>query len=327
MASYRSYHPVDPILTGLVVEMIQDESAFIAAQALEEITLPSRSATLLIENDRNFQGDVTAQTLRAPGASRAEIASFDRTNLVIEAEDHGLSHAIPLREIKDSQFPMDEEARVARMVARALLIAKERRAAGLLFDTVTFNNTVPGTKWDAATGKPLQDMRDEADRQFKASGAYPDTMVIGYDAFSAICENPEVRGYIGDAGQGIASGERILQDSAAIDVLRRLIRVENIFVASARYESARPGLASSTNFIWDGETVFMGSLRLRDGVSTGTNTVKMGPLAAGNFVYEPWHSGSWESLDRINKHVWVEEGVKEKVIDADFGGVLSDCLT
>ncbi len=73
-SSYSNRHPVDQILTSLVVEAVPSDDQLIADKICENITIPERSGTLLLEETRNFMGAGAGLDLeRAPGSSRTSI--------------------------------------------------------------------------------------------------------------------------------------------------------------------------------------------------------------------------------------------------------------
>ena len=55
-SSYSNLHPVDQILSSLVVEAVPSDAQLIADKLFENIKVPERSGTLLIEQTRNFMG-------------------------------------------------------------------------------------------------------------------------------------------------------------------------------------------------------------------------------------------------------------------------------
>ena len=81
MASqYSNLHPVAQILTRLVVESVPSDNQLIADRIFENINIPERSGTLLLEETRNFMGAGAGLNLeRAAGASRGTIGGFDRS--------------------------------------------------------------------------------------------------------------------------------------------------------------------------------------------------------------------------------------------------------
>jgi hypothetical protein len=274
-------------------------------------------------------GAPEADSRRAPGAGRQSLSSFNRSSLTFKAEIHSFEDSIAMEDIEDSQYPGTEEARSARKVRRALLLAQEKRCADLMFSTAQFtNNTTPGTKFDATGAEPLSFLHQQLDVLRAANhGIVADTMVLGYNVFRALARNPEIRSFVGDSGQGIASGNRILADSAVIEVLRSVLAVPNVYVGSARRETAIPGATSSEADIWDTETIGLYILRGSDAVAQKSGGVKAMPVAALNMQYKGLQAGQYDSLDLVRRHVWGEHVQQFKLVDATRGRLLTDCLT
>ena len=55
-SSYSNLHPVDQILTNLVIEAVPSDDQLIADKVFEPIVVPERSGTILLEETRNFMG-------------------------------------------------------------------------------------------------------------------------------------------------------------------------------------------------------------------------------------------------------------------------------
>ena len=170
-SSYSNLHPVDQILTGLVQEAVPSDNQLIADKVFETITIPERSGTLLVEETRNFMGAGAGLDLqRAPGSSRASIGGFDRTSQTFKALIYGAQDSIAMEDIFDFQYPGSEEQRLARKVARVVKLAREKRAADLLFGTANFNNDTStnefGGKFNAAGATPLEFLHPLKDTVF-----------------------------------------------------------------------------------------------------------------------------------------------------------------
>jgi hypothetical protein len=244
-------------------------------------------------------------------------------------EIHSFEDSIAMEDIEDSQYPGTEEARSARKVRRALLLAQEKRCADLMFSPTQFtNNTTPGTKFDAAGAEPLSFLHQELDTLRAANhGIVADTMVLGYNVFRALARNPEIRSFVGDSSAGIASGNRILADNAVLEVLRSVLNIPNVYVGSARRETAIPGATSSEADIWNNETIGLYILRGSDAVAQKSGGVKAMPVAALNMQYKGLQAGQYDSLDLVRRHVWGEHVQQFKLVDATRGRLLTDCLT
>jgi hypothetical protein len=334
--SYASLHPVDQILTNLAIESIPSDVQLIGDKIFESIDVSSvgRTGTILVENSRNFMGaqsGITAE--RAPGASRARLNGFDRSSITFACKPFGFEDGIAMEDIYDSQFPQGEEQRLSKKVGRALKLAREQRAASLMFTAgnwsnstlANLNNGSTGTQWNQAGAEPLTDLHVLMD-VVRASnhGIKPDSLILGYGAIRALARNPEIRG-IFLATSGAASGERILQNQAVIEVLKAHLGISNIYVGDARVETAVAGLASSEADIWTASTVWMGSLRGSDAIQQ-QGGVKMAPLAAANFSFMPLYAGQYDSLDKTTRNVWAEMIDQDKIIDSNMGYCLTSCL-
>ena len=336
-SSYSNIHPVDQILTSLAVEAIPSDSQLIADQIFEKVNIPERSGTLLIENTRNFMGSPDLDLERAPGASRTMIGSFDRTNLTYKAKIFSASDSIAMEDIEDSQYPGSEEARIVRKVARTMKLAKEKRAADLLFTAANFAagsksdaaaiTGGKGVKFNAAGAEPLSDLHIVKDLVFANShGINPDTLILGRDVFRELARNPEMRGYVGDATAGIASGNLLLNDQAIIQVLQNVLGIPNVYVGAARRETAVPGATSSEGYIWTSDQIFMGIMKGSDAIVSKTGNVKAMPVTALDFEYKDMIAGQYDSLDLIRRYVWAEQVNEFKMVDSSFGFLITDCL-
>ena len=306
-SSYSNLHPVDQILSSLVVEAVPSDSQLIADKLFESIEIPERSGTLLIEQTRNFMGAGAGLDLeRAPGADRVSIGGFDRSSTTFKALIYSAKDSIAMEDIIDSQYPGSEEQRIAKKVARVMKLAKEKRAADLLFGTSNFSNNPStsafGGKFNASGAEPLSYLHQLKDTVFAAAhGINPDTLVMGRDLFRALARNPEVRGYVGTASAGIASGNLILSDAAVKQVLADVLGIPNIHVGEARVDSAVPGASSSEGYIWTGDSLFMGILKGSDAIVQKGGNVKGMPVAALNFEFGGMVAGQYDDLGKIRR--------------------------
>lgn len=336
-SSYRNIHPVDQILTNLVSEVIPSDSQLIADQVFETVRIPERSGTFLLENTRNFMGSPELDLRRAPGASRTRISSFDRTSLTFKAESYSALDSIALEDIIDSQYPGSEEQRMAKKVARTMMLAKEKRAADLLFDTASFSNdtctNVVGGQLNAAGTDALTGLDKLKDLIFSAAhGINPDTIILGRGVARALARNPEFRSYItvGDftgAGVGVAAGGNfVLNDSAVQAVIRQHLEIPNVYIGAARRETAKPGATSSEAQIWTDDRIFCGILKGSDAIVQKSGNVKGMPVAALNFDFSGMQAGQYDDPEATRRSVWAEEVHLFKAIDSTLGYVLTSCL-
>ena len=334
-SGYSVIHPVNDILTSLVQEVIPSDNQLIASQVFENIKIPQRSGTLLLENTRNFMGAPDLDLRRAPGASRVSLTEFDRTSMTFNADNYGLDEAIAMEDIIDSQYPGGEEQRAAKKVRRAVLLAREKRAADLLFNTAVFTNTntctaLIGGKLNAAGTDALTGLDLLKDQIFQnAHGINPDTIILGRASARALARNPEFRNYltVGATPSGIAGGgQLILNDKAVISIIRDVLNIPNVYIGSARRETAIAGQTSAEAQIWTDGSIFCGIMKGADASIQKSGGVKAMPVAALNFDFKPLHSGQYDSNDSVRRTVWVEEQHIFKEVDTSLGFVLTACV-
>jgi len=331
-SSYSNLHPVDQILTSLVGEAVPSDDQLIADKVFETISIPERSGTLLLEESRNFMGAGAGLDLeRAPGSSRATIGGFDRTSQTYKALIYAANDSIAMEDIFDSQYPGSEEARLAKKVSRVLKLAREKRAADLLFGTGNFNNASCtaefGGKFNAAGATALSDLHELKDTVFAAAhGINPDSLIFGREVFRQLARNPEVRGYVGSSAAGIASGNLILNDEAVIAVLRDVLGIPNVYVGQARQDTAVPGATASESYIWTGDSLFMGILHGSDAIVQKSGNVKGMPVAALNLSFQNMVAGQYDSNDKTRRYVYGEEVGVFHAVDSTLGRIITDCL-
>lgn len=326
--SYSGLHPVDNILSSVLNEAIPSDMQLIADKVFEPVQVTERSGTILSEESRSFMGEPGADSRRAPGASRQELSHFNRSSTTFKCEIHSFADSIAMEDIEDSQYPMSEEMRSARRVQRALLLAQEKRAADALFDTVSFTTATPATKFDAAGGEPLSYIHEQMDvLRATNHGIMPDTMVLGYNVFRELARNPEVRSFVGNSGNGIASGLRILPNQDVLDVLKSVFQLQHVYVGEARRETAVAGATSSEAQIWEGETIGLYLMRGAMPEAKVSGNVKVMPVCGLDLRYKDYIAGQYDSLDRVRRHVYGEHVQQFKILDYTRGLLLTNCLT
>jgi len=146
---------------------------------------------------------------------------------------------------------------------------------------------------------------------------------MGHKVFRTLAKNPEIRGFAGTAGSGFASGNRILSNDAVIEVLKDVLGIQNIYVGSARQDTAVAGATASEGFIWDQASIFMGILRGSDAIVQKSGNVKGMPVAALNLQFSDMVAGQYDSLDRTRRYVYAEEVNKFHAVDSTLGRIIT----
>ena len=221
----------NPILGNLMLTGVA------VAAALAAPVLFPRLPTAL----RGFQlaqlGDEATRaynTRRAPGAATKQV-KIGWQGQTYTVDQHAIDVPIPreLIQEQDEARRMNVGAnidisRVAVNTALQILnLSYEIEAAGIATDSAAYGANVlalaGGTKWSAATGTPVTDIRNKAEVIRQATGRRPNTLVLGAAVLNALTMNPEVKSYLPTTMLG----------PATLEQLKTILNVPNIVIADA----------------------------------------------------------------------------------------------
>ena len=226
----------NPILGGMMLAAGTAQAASMAAHSL----FPMLPTAL-----RGFQlgqlGDEATRaynTRRAPGAATKQV-TIKWEGKAYTIDQHAIDVPIP-RELIQEQ---DEAARLnvglnipisqiaVNTALQILTLSFEMEAAALATDSAAYAGNVlalsGGTKWSAATGTPVTDVRAKSEVIRQKTGRRPNTLVIPSAVLNALAMNAEVKSYLPTTMLG----------PATIDQLKSILNVPNIVVADAVWTS------------------------------------------------------------------------------------------
>ncbi len=154
-----------------------------------------------------------------------------------------------IRENADN--PINPEKTSVEFVTDKIFLAREARAAALLFDaSTTFSGYTAGVTaltggaavaWDTyETSDPIQDVNAMTNIVIKAIGMKPNTLVIGQDVYAALKVHPSLLERIKYSQMGVVTTE----------LMARLFDIEKIHVGTAIYNTSEEGTTASYSYIW-----------------------------------------------------------------------------
>lgn len=220
----------NPILTSLLLGLGQGN--FVAEKLFPRLPQALSSVTLAQLGDERLR---RYNLRRAPGAATKRInIKYDGKTYAVD--QYSVDVPLPrelLREADESRKlnvgNYLDVSRIAMATANDVLaLDYEIEVAQLATNAASYaaGNTLAlagGTKWSAATGTPVTDIRAAADVVRKKIGKRPNTLLLSADALTALCTNPEVKGYLPSTAMGPAS----------IDQLKSILNVAAIEVGDA----------------------------------------------------------------------------------------------
>lgn len=225
----------NPILSSLLLGMGQ--GAFIAEQLFPRLPQTLSGIALAKTGDERLK---KYNLRRAPGTAtkRVDISYEGKTYTV---NQYSVEVPIPRELIRESDESRKlnvgnhiDISRIAMVTANdILLLDYEIEVATLATTSGTYASghvlaLSGGTKWSAATGTPVTDIRAAADVIRKKIGKRPNKLTLSADAHSALCMNAEVKTYLPSSQQGVATN----------DQLKTILNVQEIVVGDAVWKDA-----------------------------------------------------------------------------------------
>lgn len=206
----------NPILTNLLLGMAQ--STLVAESLFPRLPQALSSVTLAQLGDERFR---RYNTRRAPGTATKRV-NIKYEGKVYAIEQHAIEVPIPrelLREADESRRlnvgNYLDISRIAMVTANDILgLGYELDVADVATNAANYaaghsQALAGGTKWSAATGTPVTDIRAASDVIRKKIGKRPNTLLLSADAHSALITNAEVKTYLPSTQMGPATDEQL----------------------------------------------------------------------------------------------------------------------
>lgn len=220
----------NPILSSLLLGMGQ--GTFIAEQLFPRLPQALSGVMLAKLGDEHLK---KYNLRRAPGAKtkRVDISYEGKTYTV---NQYSVEVPMPRELIREADESRKlnvgnhlDVSRIAMTTANDILLLDYEIEVATLATTVGTYAAghvlalAGATKWSAATGTPVTDIRAAADVIRKKIGKRPNKLTLSADAFSALVMNAEVKTYLPSSQQGVATVEQ----------LKNILNVPEIVVGDA----------------------------------------------------------------------------------------------
>jgi len=225
----------NPVLTSLLLGMGQ--GTYVAEKLFPRLPQALSGVTLAQLGDERFR---RYNLRRAPGSAtkRVEI-KYD--GKVYTVDQYAVEVPMPrelLREADESKKlnvgNYLDVSQIAMSTANDILgLDYELEVAGVATDATSYASghvlALAGpTKWSAATGTPVTDVRAASNIIRKKIGKKPNKLTLSADAFTALITNAEVKTYLPSTQMG----------PATVDQLKTILDVEEIQVGDAIWKDA-----------------------------------------------------------------------------------------
>jgi hypothetical protein len=160
-----------------------------------------------------------------------------------------------IRSNADPVLNMDADA--TRFLTQQLVLKREVDFAAAYFATgqwtgsSTGNDITPGTKWDAAAGDPIKDIRTQMTAMHKKTGIKPNKLCLGKRAWDVVLDNAAVLDRI---KYGASNRDPAMTNEG---ILAQILGLEQILVAEAIVNSGEEGAADSMGYVFTEDSALL----------------------------------------------------------------------
>lgn len=236
-------------LTDFSQKYMQKEGAFIASRAMPNKEVMKQSDLYYTFNKDDWYRD--DMELRADGTESAG-SSFKLSTSPYYCDVFALHKDVTDRQRGNSDEPIRLDESAAQFLAGKALIKRERQFAAAYMGTGKWTTDLsPGTKWDAAAGTPIGDVRTGIRSVQLLTGYRPNKAVIGREAFDTLQDSAEILDRISGGATSAQAADVTRQ------LLAQLFEIDEIFVMDAVYNTSVEGAATQTNAFIGGDDMLL----------------------------------------------------------------------
>jgi hypothetical protein len=302
--------PIQPELTAIAIGY--RNTRLIADSVLPRIPVGKQDFKYLVYN---LADGYTVPDTKVGRKGRVNEVEFSATELTSSTEDFGLEDPIPQADIENAPVNYDPLGRGAEGITDLILLDREVRAAGIVFNAATYGasnkTTLAGTSQfsDFANSDPIAIIQGSLD----ACIMRPNVMTIGRPAFSVLSRHPKLCKaiYGNNTDAGIVTAAQIAQ----------LFELEELLVGEAFLNTSKKGQAVALSRVW-GKHI---ALTYRDKNATTRGRMSFGYTCQfGSRI-----AGAWEDKNiglRGGQRVRVGESVKELICAPELGYFIQNAV-
>ena len=301
----------NPVLTQTATKFMHNANEFVG-RVLFPFFFTGEQAAQYYVFDRENALNIPTDIQRAPGTgySRSVMKLSDDS---YACKEYG--HEEPVDDIEKAKYASALDADRAAVVrgTNIIMVNHELRSYALATGAGVATSS-PGTKWDAAGGDPIGDVKASREVIHDNCGMDPNLLVIGRDVFNVLSELDVILQKIKYVQKGIVTA----------DLLAPIFGVDRVVVAGVVKNNAAEGQTISPAKIW-GESVVLAHV----------NSAQ--DLKAPNFGRTfAWNKNTGRNgvlvksyrEEKINSDIHrVTQDVSEKLVGAECGYHLSNVLT
>lgn len=303
--------PIHPTYTGIAIAYKNEE--MIADQVLPMAT-PVNSEKFTW-NEYPIAEALTVPDTTIGRRSEANTIEVTATEQTAKVVDYALSDLVPNKDINSAPAGYDPQAHATETVTDLMVLRREVRVAGLVFDPAQYPaaNKVQlagAAQFSDAASDPFQVLWDA----LEVPTMRPNQMTMGQPVWNKLATHPKLIAKL--------YGEASTRGKARLADLAEELEIQKILVGRARVNTAKRGQAAALSRAWGKHIslTYINPLANNERGMTFGMTVPFGERRRTRIIPEP-KIGLGGS-----QRVQVEEQLKELIVAASCGYFIQDAV-
>jgi len=301
----RDVH-VDRPLSNIAIAYRND--TYIADQVFPQVPVENQSDVYFIF-DKGAWFRLPDKSMRAPG-TRAPRIDYTLTTGCYFCVEYALANGIPDEVRDNADDPLQPDENATTFVTSNLLNLYEDRVATLVTACANWANSAsPTTQWDSATSDPVNDIDTARNTVLKEIGRLPNTLVMGWEVWTALKDHPDLLDRIKHTQRGILTS----------DLAAEVFEVDRLLVGKAVKDSATlEGETASMGFVWGKQAILM---------YVSPAPALMEPAAGYTLVWRPFETSRFHEDQERQDVVEVRHNIDEVITGSDAGYCIAAAIS
>jgi hypothetical protein len=311
---------VNAPLTNISIAYAQGAGAFVATEIFPVIPVAKQGDKYFIYSREDW---LRAEAQKRAPSTESAGAGWNVTTDSYFAELYALHQDVDDHQRTNADAPLDMDRDATEFITEQTLLKRELDFMSTHFTTSVWTGSTSGgditptTKWDAAAGLPIAEIKAQMRSVQSKTGRKPNRLVLTPAVWDAITENADVRDRI----------KYVQRDVMTTDIFAALLGIERVIVAEGIVNSAAEGATESTDFIINSDQALLLYANPRPSLRT--------PSAGYTFVWNALFGAGGGAgmrikrfrMDHLNSdRIEGEATWDHKVVAAELGAFFTDVL-
>lgn len=241
-------------LTNVSVGWLQRQDQYIAGTVFPVVPVAKQSDVYYIFSRADWLRAVAEK--RAPSTETAG-GGYGVSTASYRCHVWGFHKDVDDQLRGNADVPLSPDRNATQFVTQACMTRRELEWASTFFTTgvwtgsTTGTDIVPGTKWDNASGTPIEDIRAQIYSIWGKTGYRPNTLVLGVETWQKL---QDVADFVDRVKAGQTPGGPAIVNKAA---LAQVLEIDRVVTPGAVYNAGPEGGTEATSFVMSADDALL----------------------------------------------------------------------